>query len=155
MQARRYEMLYLYLKKYLLPHMICLRKALKDILCVLQILQKVWGYSRPEISLVTCASGMSSGAMQSTSHDHTELAGNTVTRNSGFRRSISLRKKYGAFFDGMTRQETRCLYWNPYCNGFLEIQRKFWWFFESVGLQKRPHTLPVLTSIKKYICNIK
>ena len=31
----------------------------------------------------------------------------------------------------------------------------FWWFFESVGSQKRFHTLPAPTSIKKYICNIK
>ena len=73
-------------------HMIRLRTALKDILCVLQILKKVRGYSCPEISLVTCASGMSSGAMQNTSHDHTELAGHTIslTPNSGYRRSISL-----------------------------------------------------------------
>ena len=26
------------------------------------------------------------------------------------------------------------LYWNPYCNGLWEMQRKIWSFFESVGL---------------------
>ena len=26
------------------------------------------------------------------------------------------------------------LYWNPNCNGLWEMQRKFWSFFESVGL---------------------
>ena len=35
------------------------------------------------------------------------------------------------------------------------MQCNFWWFFESAGPQKRFHTLPALTSIKKYICNIK
>ena len=86
-------------------YVIRLRKALK---AVLQILKKVRGYPRPEISLVTCASGMSSGAMQSTSHVHTELAGHTVTPNSGFRRSISLRKKmWCIFFCEMTRGRRR------------------------------------------------
>ena len=31
----------------------------------------------------------------------------------------------------------------------------FWQFFEFVGLEKRSHTLPTLTSIKLYISNIK
>ena len=47
------------------------------------------------------------------------------------------------------------LYWDSYCNGIREMQCRFWWFFEPVGPQKRSHTLPLATSLKKHICNIK
>ena len=47
------------------------------------------------------------------------------------------------------------LYWDPYYNGFGEIRLQFWRFFESAGVQKCPQTIPILTNLKKYICNIK
>ena len=52
-------------------------------------------------------------------------------------------------------QQMLNLYWDPYYNGLREIRLQFWWFFESVGVQKCSHTISMMTSLKKYICNIK
>ena len=75
---------------------------------------------------------------------------------SGFTRSILLRKYfYHENWDQRGAAADVHLYWDPYCNGLWEMTCLFWQFFEFVGLEKRSHTLPTLTSIKLYISNIK
>ena len=75
---------------------------------------------------------------------------------SGFTRSILLRKYfYHENWDQWGAAADAHLYWDPYCNGLWEMSCLFWQFFEFVGLEKRSHTLPTLTSIKLYISNIK
>ena len=123
---------------------------------LLQILSKTVPYCHPDCSAHIENERLLLQPLGETTHDQLLPEAQAEQPNSRFKRSIFLQKYfYGENWDLWGSAADGHLYWDSDCNEMQEMKCIFWWFFESAGPQKRSHTLPELTSIKKHICNIK